>query len=87
MQEVLRTNDLVLLAYVSHLLDEAGIAHLIFDAHMSAVEGSLGILPRRLMVGEADLPAAGRILSKLPHGATAGSSPQEGHPEDGAENG
>ena len=62
MQELLRSNDLVLLSYVTHLLDEAGIAHMIFDAHTSAVEGSIGILPRRLMVSDDDLYAARDVL-------------------------
>ena len=62
MQELLRSNDLVLLSYVTHLLDEAGIAHIMFDVHTSAVEGSIGILPRRLMVNEDELNQARGIL-------------------------
>ena len=69
MIELLRTNDLVLLSFVAHVLDEAGIAHVIFDSHMSAVEGSIGILPRRLMVDADDVPAARRLLeSACPEG-------------------
>ena len=69
MIELLRTNDLVLLTFVAHVLDEAGIDHVIFDSHMSAVEGSIGILPRRLMVGEDDVAAARRLLeSACPEG-------------------
>lgn len=62
MQELLRSNDLVLLSYVTHLLDEADIAHFMFDVHTSAVEGSIGILPRRLMVSEDELYAARCLL-------------------------
>ena len=62
MQELLRSNDLVLLSYVTHLLDEAGIAHIMFDVHTSAVEGSIGILPRRLMVNDDDINAACNLL-------------------------
>ncbi len=50
MDEILRTNDIVLVSYVSHLLADAGIEVVVLDAHMSVIEGSLGILPRRLMV-------------------------------------
>ena len=64
MIELLRTNDLVLLTFASHVLNEAGIAHVIFDSHMSAVEGSIGILPRRLMVGADDLAAARQVLER-----------------------
>ena len=50
MIELLRSNDLVYLSYIIHLLDEAGIEHLLLDNHMSAVEGSIGAIPRRIMV-------------------------------------
>jgi len=64
MEELIRTNDLVLISYVSHLLQEAGIAFEIFDHHTSAVEGSIGALPRRIMVGEEDLERARKLLGK-----------------------
>jgi hypothetical protein len=65
MKEVLRTNDLVLLSYATHVLAEAGIEALVFDAHMSAVEGSIGAFPRRLMVKEEDIAKALRALSNV----------------------
>jgi len=64
MKELLRTNDLVLISFVRALLDEAGIEALYLDHHMSLMEGSLGALPRRILVGEDDLPRARRILSE-----------------------
>lgn len=65
MKEVLRTNDLVLLSYATHVLAEAGIETIVFDAHMSAVEGSIGAFPRRLMVREDDIARALRELSNV----------------------
>jgi len=62
MKEVLRTNDLVLLSYATHVLAEAGIEAVVFDAHMSAVEGSIGAFPRRLMVQDEDIIKALREL-------------------------
>lgn len=62
MKEVLRTNDLVLLSYATHVLAEAGIETHVFDAHMSAVEGSIGAFPRRLMVHDEDVAQALREL-------------------------
>ena len=50
MQELLRTNDLVYLSFVMHVLDEAEIGYVVLDTHMSALEGSIGAIPRRLMV-------------------------------------
>ena len=58
MRELLRTNDLVLLSYASHVLEEEGITAYVFDGHMSVMEGSIGALPRRLMVEEEDFDAA-----------------------------
>ena len=65
MKEVLRTNDLVLLSYATHVLSEAGIEAIVFDAHMSAVEGSIGAFPRRLMVQDDDIAKALRELSNV----------------------
>jgi len=50
MIELFRSNDPVLMSFVDALLNEAGIEHSIVDQNMSIVEGSLGILPRRMLV-------------------------------------
>lgn len=50
MEEVFRTNDLVKLSYVQHLLDDAGVEYFVADQHISAVEGNIGAFPRRVMV-------------------------------------
>ena len=62
MTELLRSNNPVLISFVEALLKGSGIPHVVYDTHMSVMEGSLGILPRRLLVGEADLVAARRLL-------------------------
>ncbi|MFZ1663166.1 MAG: DUF2007 domain-containing protein [Paracoccaceae bacterium] len=54
MKELLRTNDLTEIAFAKALLDGEGIAVFELDVHMSLLEGSLGILPRRLMVADRD---------------------------------
>ena len=58
MEELLRSNDPVWLSYVRHVLAEEGIAFLQLDEHMSALEGSVGAIPRRIMVLREDLPRA-----------------------------
>ncbi|KAA0972450.1 DUF2007 domain-containing protein [Aureimonas fodinaquatilis] len=50
MEELLRSNDAVLISFVEVLLKEAGIGHFIADSHMSILDGSIGVLPRRIMV-------------------------------------
>lgn len=62
MREILKTNDPVLLDFAQVLLADAGIATVIFDSHMSIMDGSLGILPRRLMVADDDFARAERTL-------------------------
>lgn len=63
MRELIRANDPVLLSAVGALLDGAGIRYLVLDQNMSVLEGSLGMLPRRLVVDEEDSSAARRVLS------------------------
>ncbi|MBC2860228.1 DUF2007 domain-containing protein [Stappia sp. 28M-7] len=65
MVPLLKTNDMVLISYVEALLDEAGIGHLVLDGNMSILEGSLGIIPRRVMVIEEDLGAAIRLMRRM----------------------
>jgi hypothetical protein len=44
------------------LLADAGIEAVVLDAHVSAVEGGIGIFPRRIAVLDEDEPAAWRVL-------------------------
>ena len=62
MRELVRTNDIVLVSAVGALLDGANIHHLVLDQNMSVIEGSLGILPRRILVGDDDAMQARRII-------------------------
>lgn len=65
MEEVLRTNDLALIAHVTALFEGEGIDCFVFDVHMSSLEGSLGILPRRVAVPRQDVFRARALLSAL----------------------
>ena len=62
MRDVLKTNTAVLLNFAQVLLADAGIEAVVFDGHMSVMDGSLGILPRRLMVSDDDFSQAERVL-------------------------
>ena len=62
MKELLRTNDPTVIAYASALLEGEEIGSFQMDVHMSVLEGSIGILPRRLMVRDEDLHRARRVL-------------------------
>ena len=63
MEELLRTNDMVLISFVESILKEARIAHLVFDQNMSVIEGSLGILPRRVLVASDRIADARQLLT------------------------
>jgi hypothetical protein len=62
MRPVLKTNNPVTLSYASHVLDEAGIECVVFDENASIMDGSMGAVPRRLMVLDEDFAKAERVL-------------------------
>ena len=62
MEELLRTTDPTLVPFVQALLDAEDIDCFLFDVNMSILEGSLGILPRQVMVLKRDLYRARIIL-------------------------
>ena len=62
MRELVRTNDMVLVSAIGALLDGANIHHLVLDQNMSVLEGSLGMLPRRILVAEDESARARKIM-------------------------
>jgi hypothetical protein len=64
MIELLRTNDTVLINFVEVLLRDAGLGVVVADQNMSILEGSLGVLPRRILVSGDDEVAAKRLLEE-----------------------
>jgi hypothetical protein len=62
MRAVLRTTDPVMLNYAAHLLSQEGIESVVFDTHASVMDGSMGFLPRRLMVLDEDFAQAHKLL-------------------------
>lgn len=62
MIELLRTNDAVIISFVEALMRDAGIEFLVADQNMSVLDGSIGILPRRILVGEEEAERAREIL-------------------------
>lgn len=70
MKELLRSNDPTILAFASALLGGEDIDCFQLDVNMSVLEGSIGILPRRMMVRDADFERAMRVLrdNEIPTG-------------------
>jgi hypothetical protein len=62
LRELIRSGDPVRLSFVTALLADAGIESLILDTHSSIMQGSLGILPQRLVVADDDWDRAQAVL-------------------------
>ncbi|MFZ2103694.1 MAG: DUF2007 domain-containing protein [Oricola sp.] len=62
MEELLRSNNPVTISFVESLMREAGIRVLVADQNMSILDGSLGILPRRILVDAEQIERARRIV-------------------------
>jgi hypothetical protein len=62
MKLLLQTTDPTVIAFAQALLEGEDIDSFVLDVHMSVFEGSLGILPRRLMVLERDWVEARSVI-------------------------
>ncbi len=69
MIELVRTNDAVVISFIEALMKEAGIACLVADRNMSILDGSIGVLPRRVLVDSDAADRARRILRDAGLGA------------------
>ena len=68
MHELVRTNDAVLITAIEALLKSANIPCFIADQNMSVMEGSLGFLPRRVLVPNDQKERAKRLLTEAGYG-------------------
>jgi tRNA1(Val) A37 N6-methylase TrmN6 len=64
MRPVLKTNNPVLLSFAQSVLADAHIDSVVFDENASVMDGSLGILPRRLMVADDDFERGKAVLNE-----------------------
>jgi hypothetical protein len=64
MQELERTNDSVRLSWLQATLAAAGIEAVVLDAYTSIVEGSIGAIPRRVMVRDEDAARARAVIKE-----------------------
>lgn len=58
----MRSTDPTEIAFASALLSGEDIEVFVLDVHMSVLEGSIGILPRRMVVRECDAARARMVL-------------------------
>jgi hypothetical protein len=64
LRELVRTNDAVLISAIEALLNGAHIAHMVVDQNISVLEGSIGIFPRRILVGDDQVEVARQLLQE-----------------------
>ncbi|KJS21016.1 MAG: hypothetical protein VR78_00655 [Hoeflea sp. BRH_c9] len=62
MHDLIRTNDPVLISFVESLMRDAGIGCMVADSGMSILEGSVGVIPRRILVDPEQATRARRIV-------------------------
>jgi len=62
MRAVLKSIDPVVINFAANLLSQEGIEAVVFDTHASVMDGSMGFLPRRLMVSDEDFTRAEALL-------------------------
>jgi hypothetical protein len=72
MRELLRSNDLVRISWARAVLAAEGIECVLLDDHVSGVEGSIGAIPRRLMVPAEQIDAARRLLENAERSLAGG---------------
>jgi Putative prokaryotic signal transducing protein len=63
LREIVRTNDAVLISAIEALFTGAHIPYLVLDQNMSVLEGSIGMLPRRILVGDDSEREARTLLT------------------------
>ena len=63
MQELMSTNDITKFVYAETVLNSNNIVNFALDVNISVLEGSIGILPRRLMVMKHDYDRAVKLLT------------------------
>ena len=65
MEEVFRTNDLVKVSYIKHLLGEASIEVYVLDEHTAHIDGRGPLVPIRVVVHPDDASRARHELKDL----------------------
>lgn len=64
MRELTRSNDVVFLSCLVAALRAEGIEAIVLDTHTSIIEGSIGVIPRRVMVTNDDFEAARGLFER-----------------------
>lgn len=69
MRTIIATTNPVTINFAEAVLKSEGIPSFIMDQHQSMIEGSIGVIPRRLCVVDSDYEAALELLEQAELGA------------------
>jgi hypothetical protein len=72
MKELVRTNDPVLISWLTAALGEASIQAFVLDTHTAVLEGSVAAIQRRVMVADDDFVRASKVLADAEAGRYEG---------------
>ena len=64
MRELLRVADPAVICFIESLFKEQNVEYLIADQHISMVEGSIGIFPKRFLIPDELWEQGRRILEE-----------------------
>ncbi|MEH6527375.1 MAG: DUF2007 domain-containing protein [Sneathiella sp.] len=65
MEELIRSNDPVLISYILAVLADEDIEAVVLDEYTSILEGSIGAIQKRVMVLSEKIVQAKRVLKDL----------------------
>lgn len=72
MKELVRTNDPVLISWLTAALNEMSIHAVVLDTHTAVLEGSVAAIQRRVMVADDDFVQASKVLADAEAGRYEG---------------
>ena len=62
MKELIRTNDLILIAQIQSILNDANIKFELLDSHTSIIEGSINAIQKRIVVHNNDFEYSQKLI-------------------------
>ena len=65
MKELIRTNDLILIAQIQSILNDADIKSELLDSHASIMEGSINAIQKRIVVSNNDFIRSRKLIQDL----------------------
>ena len=65
MKELTRTNDLILIAQIQSILNDADIKSELLDSHASIMEGSINAIQKRIVVSNNDFIRSRKLIQYL----------------------